>query len=301
MPETAPHTGIRAPVGVDTTQPSIARVYDFSLGGKDNYAADRAAFEKILEIAPRQGDVSLMNRRWLHRVVRFLAGPAGIDQFLDIGAGLPTVGNTHQIAHEEHREASVVYVDNDPVVAAHGQVLLEQNQYTHFVQADILEPGTLLENRTVTQYFELDRPIALLVCGLLHHLDDDADPARLMREYIERLPTGSYVAITNFWDPGEEDAELHDLARRLERAFVELGLGSGWYRTRSQQMEYFDGLELLSPGWNEPPGLTELEEWWPSGPSTRERFPEERLVLGGVGHKAMPDPPRLRAVGPDTA
>src|SRR5690606_35135550 len=101
MSESAPQTGVRAPVGVDTSRASIARVYDASLGGKDNYDVDRAALGQILEVAPRQGDVSLMNRRWLHRVTRYLAGTVGIDQFLDIGAGLPTVGNTHEIAQQQ--------------------------------------------------------------------------------------------------------------------------------------------------------------------------------------------------------
>ncbi|WP_063034603.1 SAM-dependent methyltransferase [Nocardia grenadensis] len=290
MAEPAPRTGVRVPVGVDTTRPSIARVYDYSLGGKDNYDVDRAAFEQIQRIAPRQGDVSRMNRRWLHRVVRYLAGPAAIDQFLDIGAGLPTVGNTHQIAQQENPEATVVYVDNDPVCNAHGRVLLEQNENTHFVSGDLLEENTLLENKNVLQYLDMDRPIAVILCGLLHHVDDELEPARVMREYIARLPAGSYVAITNFWDPDDENPELHDLAVRLERAFTEMGLGSGWYRTRAEQLEYFDGLEIIAPG------LVELEDWWPAGPATRPRLPEEKVIIGGVGYKRPVEKVRLRSV-----
>jgi hypothetical protein len=290
MAEPAHRTGVRVPVGVDTTRPSIARVYDYSLGGKDNYDVDRAAFEQIQRIAPRQGDVSRMNRRWLHRVVRYLAGPAAIDQFLDIGAGLPTVGNTHQIAQQENPEATVVYVDNDPVCNAHGRVLLEQNENTHFVSGDLLEENTLLEKKNVLQYLDMDRPIAVILCGLLHHVDDDLEPARVMREYISRLPAGSYVAITNFWDPADENPELHDLAERLERAFTEMGLGSGWYRTRAQQLEYFDGLEIIAPG------LVELEDWWPAGPATRPRLPEEKVVIGGVGYKRPLERVRLHSV-----
>ncbi|MFQ6228252.1 SAM-dependent methyltransferase [Nocardia sp. NPDC002869] len=290
MAEPAHRTGVRVPVGVDTTRPSIARVYDYSLGGKDNYDVDRAAFEQIQRIAPRQGDVSRMNRRWLHRVVRYLAGPAAIDQFLDIGAGLPTVGNTHQIAQQENPEATVVYVDNDPVCNAHGRVLLEQNENTHFVSGDLLEENTLLENKNVLQYLDSDRPIAVILCGLLHHVDDELEPARVMREYISRLPAGSYVAITNFWDPADENPELHDLAERLERAFTEMGLGSGWYRTRAQQLEYFDGLEIIAPG------LVELEDWWPAGPATRPRLPEEKVIIGGVGYKRPVEKVRLHSV-----
>lgn len=275
----APRTGVRAPVGVDTTRPSIARVYDYSLGGKDNYPVDRAAYGQVLRVAPRQGDVSVMHRRWLHRVVRQLAGSAGIDQFLDIGAGLPTVANTHEVAQQLNPDAMVVYVDNDPVCTAHGRVLLEQNENTHFVAGDLLETGTLLENRDVRRYLEPDRPIGLLVCGLLHHIPDEAKPAQVMHDYVERLPAGSYVAISNFYDPGPSNPDLHALAKRLEHAFVAEGLGSGWYRTRDEQIEYFAGLDLVEPG------FVELEDWWPAGPPVRERFAEEQVVYGGVGYK----------------
>lgn len=278
--EPAPCTGTRVPVGVDTTRPSIARVYDYSLGGKDNYEVDRAAYEQVLKVAPRQGDVSLMHRRWLHRVVRQLAGNFGIDQFLDTGAGLPTVANTREIAQQVNPDAIVVYVDNDPLCNAHGRVLLERNENTHFVAADLLETGTLLENRDVRRYLELDRPIGLLVCGLLHHIPDAAEPAWVMHDHVERLAAGSFVAISNFCDPGPAHPELHDLAKRLEHAFVAKGLGSGWYRARDEQLEYFAGLDLVAPG------FVELEDWWPAGPPLRERFPEERVVYGGVGCKA---------------
>ncbi|WP_030519110.1 SAM-dependent methyltransferase [Nocardia rhamnosiphila] len=273
-----PETGTRAPLGVDTTKASIARVYDYSLGGKDNYDVDRAAFEQVLAVAPRQRDVSRMNRDWLYRVVRYLAGQAGIDQFLDVGAGLPAVVNTHEVAQLGNRAARVVYVDNDPLCAAHGRAILAQNAFTHIVCGDLLEEGTLLQNREVLGYLEPDRPVGLIVCGLLHHLDDEFDPAGVIREYIERLPRGSYVAISHFWDPAEEDPAGHELAVRLQRVFVEGGLGSGRYRTREQIRAYFCGLELLEPG------LVPLDDWWPFGPAVHTR-PPEALMLGGLGYK----------------
>lgn len=286
MPKTAPRTGARAPVGADTTWPSVARVHDHSLGGKDNYAVDRAAFERVLEVAPGQRLVSLANRRWLHRVVRYLAGPAGIDQFLDIGAGLPAVGNVGEIARLENRKATVVYVDNDPLCVAHGRALLERGDHCHYVHGDLLEAGTLLENRRVGQYFDADRPIAVLAGAVLHHLHDDHTPALVMRELIDRLPTGSYVAVTHFYDPGPEYPEAHELARQLERAFVE-SVGSGRYRTGEEILEFFEGLELL------PPGLAELDDWWPDGPSSPSRGPGkrslvERTMRGAVGYKRPP-------------
>jgi hypothetical protein len=280
-------------VGVDTTRASIARVHDYSLGGKDNYAVDRAAYARVLEVAPHQGDVSVMNRRWLHRVVRYMAGRAGVDQFLDIGAGLPTAPPpVHEVAQSENRGATVVYVDNDPVCNAHGRVLLEQNEDTHFISADFLEAGTLFENKDVRRYLELSRPVGVIVSGLLSHVDDALDPAAVMREYAARMPPGSYLAISHAYDPGDEDTAGHDLARSMERAFVDGGLGSGWFRTREQIGEFFGGLELIEPG------LVPLNDWWPSGPVFRDPHPEECLVLGGVAVKADPahEPVRLRGV-----
>jgi hypothetical protein len=280
MSEHAPRTGVRAPVGVDTTRASIARVYDATLGGKDNYEVDRYVRDKVAEVAPRQSDVARMNRRWLHRVVRYLAGTVGIDQFLDIGAGLPTVGNTHEIAQQQNPQARVVYVDNDPVCNIHGRVLLERNEFTHFVPADLTAPKTLLSHSDVTRHLDLTRPLALILCGILHHVDDDLDPAGIMRQYIDALPAGSYVAITHFYDPDDCD-EAHEMARELERRFTEMGLGSGWYRTREQIASYFGDLELIEPG------LVELDDWWPMGPAIRPRLTEERLLLGGVGRKSF--------------
>ncbi|MFI2229678.1 SAM-dependent methyltransferase [Nocardia testacea] len=283
MAEPAHRTGVRKPVGVDTTRASIARVYDYSLGGKDNYDVDRAAYAAILEVAPRQGDVSIMNRRWLHRVTRHLAGTAGIDQFLDIGAGLPTVANTHEIAQQQNPAATVVYVDNDPVCNAHGRVLLEQNENTHFVPADLLEDETLLRNTDVTRYLDMERPIGLILCGLLHHVDDELDPVGIMQRYVDLLPPGSYLAISHFHDPGPSDPQQHALAKELERRFTEKGLGSGWYRTTEQILEYFCGLELIEPG------LVQLDDWWPAGPSLRPRYPEEQVMVGGVAYKPAGD------------
>ncbi|RDI48938.1 SAM-dependent methyltransferase [Nocardia mexicana] len=276
--ESTPVTGVRVPVGVDTERASIARVYDATLGGKDNYDVDRMVRDKVAEIAPRQGEVAWMNRQWLHRVVRYLSGPAGIDQFLDIGAGLPTVGNTHEIAQQQNRSAAVVYVDNDPVCNVHGRVLLESNEYTHFVPADLTEPNTLLKHPEVVAHLDLDRPLALILCGILHHVDDDLDPVGIMRHYIDAVPAGSYVAITHFWDPAD-GSDAHDMAVELQKRFVTAGLGSGWYRTRAEIAAFFGDLELLEPG------LVELDDWWPMGPALEPRCTEKRLLLGGVGYK----------------
>jgi hypothetical protein len=278
MSDPAIQSAVRVPVGIDPTRASIARVYDATLGGKDNYAIDREVVRKVAEVAPRQSDVARMNRRWLIRVVRYLAGDVGIDQFLDIGAGLPTLENTHEVAQQRNPDARVVYVDNDPVCNVYGRALLEENGETHFVSADLTEPNTLLMHPGVARHLDLTRPIALILCGILHHVDDGLDPVGIMRKYIDALPSGSYVAITHFWDPAD-GSEAHKMARELEHRFTALGLGSGWYRTREQIAQLFSDLELVEPG------LVELDDWWPSGPQSRARLTEERLLLGGLARK----------------
>jgi hypothetical protein len=263
---------------IDTTRPSIARVYDATLGGKDNYEVDREICRKIEEVAPRQSDVARMNRRWLIRVVRYMADVVGINQFLDCGAGLPTVENTHEVAQRHDPEKRVVYVDNDPVCNAYGRALLEENDYTHFIAADLTQPDTLLVHPEVVQHLDLTQPIGLIFCGVLHHVDDVNDPVGIVRQYVDKLVPGSYVAITHFWDPADENPELHQMSKELERRFTTLGLGSGWYRNRQQITALFGDLDMVDPG------VTELDDWWPDGPP-RERHPEERLLLGGLARK----------------
>ena len=273
-------SGTSLPPGLlDPSKPTIARVYDASLGGKDNFDVDRQVWERIRAAAPHQGDVSRMNRRWLVRVVRYLADEVGIEQFLDLGSGLPTAENTHQVAQAHNPEIRVVYVDIDPICSAHGRALLEENEATTFIEADMARPAELLSNPDVTRRIDFRQPIALMQCGTLHHFPDEADPVGTMRRYIDALPSGSYVAITHFWDPADEDPKLSAKARELEHTFTKLGLGSGYYRRREQIAELFGDLELL------PPGLTELEEWWPTGPRVRKLWPEQHLILGGVGRK----------------
>ncbi|MGP4014714.1 SAM-dependent methyltransferase [Saccharopolyspora sp. 5N708] len=271
--------GQAAPPPIDLTRASIARVYDKFLGGKDNYEVDREVYEAIMAIAPEGEKVATAIRGWLIRVINYLVGNAGIDQLLDVGSGLPTAENTHQTAQHRNPGATVVYVDNDPIVAVHGRALLEENDHTHFVTADLTRPADLLASPGVTDHLDFHRPFALIQCATLHHVDDDADPAAVMRHYIDALPAGSYVALTHWWDPADEHPAGHDLARELELRWRESSMGTGRYRTRAEISQFFDGLELLEPG------LVELHDWWPNGPQMRETSLIERLILGGVGRK----------------
>src|SRR5882724_6787099 len=170
MPDTAAVQSERKPpVGVDPTRASIARVYDAFLGGKDNYEVDREVLRGVLKAAPEAQELATENRGFLIRACRFLAGQAGITQFLDCGSGLPTAENTHQVVQRINPDATVVYVDNDPVVAAHGRALLEENERTHLVSADIFQPAEVLGDETVRAQIDFTRPLAFLQLGTLHH------------------------------------------------------------------------------------------------------------------------------------
>ncbi|MEU6269598.1 SAM-dependent methyltransferase [Saccharopolyspora shandongensis] len=264
---------------IDTSVPSVARAYDYFLGGKDNFEVDRAVLHQAMEVLPEARLLAIENRQWLTRVIRFLTREAGITQFLDVGSGLPTRENTHQVARRIERETSVVYVDNDPACLAYGRALLEENGLTHFVSADLTKPDELLSNPAVRKHIDFDTPLALIQCGTIHHVPNELRPHEIMRTYIEALPSGSYLALTHFFNPQDENGYYADLARRTEQSFYDANLGSGFWRTREEIQSYFDGLEMVEPG------LAYLHDWWPDGPRLRPVTDAEHLIVGGVGRK----------------
>lgn len=272
-------SGAANPITIDTGTASIARSYDAVLGGKDNYTVDRDVRDALLDVAPEIGTLAWDNRGFLIRVTRFLAQQAGMDQFLDCGSGLPTVENTHQAAQRANSEATVVYVDNDPIVSAHGRALLEENERTHFAVADFTEPEKLLANPAVTTNIDLSVPYALYHIGTMHHIADEDDPGGIVARYIDALPSGSYFVLSHFFNPGAENEELAELATRLEETFLHSPMGTGRFRTREEIAAYFDGLELIEPG------LITLPDWWPDGPELTPRDPVENLMIGAVGRK----------------
>ena len=265
------------PVVIDTSKASIARVYDAFLDGKDNYEIDRQVMNDVLHIAPHSKLVAKALRRWLVRVIRYLA-TAGVDQFLDCGSGMPTAENTHQVAQRHNPDAVVIYVDIDPVVSTYGRALLVENHRTHFVQADVRSPRALLAHPTVTEHLDFIRPIAMIQCAIMHHIDDQAQPIRIMAEYIDALPSGSFVALTHWWNP-EDGGEGSELAYRIETSFRTSSMGTGRYRTRAEIEAMLAGLDLLEPG------LVELDHWRPNGPAPTPRSLVECLILGAVGRK----------------
>lgn len=276
MPDAATRTE-RVPVGVDPTRASIARVYDAFLLGKDNYEIDREVLHKVQKAAPEAQDLAFENRGFLIRVCRFLADQTGITQFLDLGSGLPTAENTHQVVQRINPETTVVYVDNDPVVLAHGRALLEENEHTHFVAEDIFEPQRILENEVVRQHIDFTQPLVLLQMGTLHHFNGPHErPAEIMKEYVDALPSGSFVGISHFFDPENEDSAT---ARRMEDFFLHSPMGSGTFRTQKEIEDLFPGLELVEPG------VTLCADWWPDGPRLKELNVAQRTIAGGVGRK----------------
>ncbi|PXY22169.1 SAM-dependent methyltransferase [Prauserella muralis] len=276
MPDPVPQSE-RVPAGVDPNIASIARVYDAFLGGKDNYEIDRQVFEGVKAKAPEAADLAYENRSFLIRVCRFLAQQTGLEQYLDCGSGLPTAENVHQVVQRINPDARVVYVDNDPVVSAHGRALLEENDFTHFASADIFKPQELLNNEVVVKHIDFSQPLAFLQMGTLHHYEGASeDPAKIMKEYIDALPSGSYVAISHFLDP---ENEYSSVARKMEEVFRHSPMGSGTFRTLAEIEELFDGLELCEPG------VVRCADWWMDGPRLKPLNQVQHCIAGGVARK----------------
>ena len=248
------------------------------LGGKDNFAVDRAASEAALRITPDGPQAGQAARAFLRRAVRYLAGEAGIRQFLDIGSGLPTQGNVHEIAHEVDPGIRVVYVDNDPMVLAHSRALLDDAHTTTVVRADLRQPQEILKHPDVLKALDFDEPIGLLLLNILHHINDDEDPAGLAAQMIAPLAPGSYVAISHFHDPGDEHPEVSVKLRGVQKVFNET-LGTGRWRYHAEIMSYLDGLELVEPG------LVPLSEWHPDGQVPPLQTDTYYGCVGGVARK----------------
>ncbi|OXM59900.1 SAM-dependent methyltransferase [Amycolatopsis vastitatis] len=270
------------PVGVDPDRPSIARIYDGFLGGSNFYEVDRVVMEKIRAAVPEAVDIARGNRGFHNRALRMLANQTKIRQYVDCGSGLPTAENTHQIVQRIDKDHTVVYVDNDPVVLAHGRALLVENDFTHMVEADIFKPQEVLSHPDVLRHIDFTEPVALLQVGTMHHFEGDG-VVDIMREYIDALPSGSYVVLSHFFDP--EVPELTEIAKRIEQILVQGPLGAGRFRTRAEIEAMLDGLELIQPNATSEPGLAVCDEWWPDGPRLTPLSGSARCVAGVVGRK----------------
>ena len=258
------------PPEIDTSKPSVARVYDAILGGKDNFAADRAVAEMAVAAMGDGGNGARLNRAALGRAVRFMAGQ-GVAQFLDLGSGLPTAQNTHQIAKSVNRAARVVYVDNDPTAYLHGQALLRDDDTTTVVLGDIREPDKLLAMPGVDGFLDFSKPIGLILNAVIHHVLDEEDPYGIVSRYKDALAPGSYMQLTHFCDSSAE--------ARVNEQVLKESLGRGQIRSREQIERFFDGLDLVEPG------LVYLPEWRPDEPVRQPLDPGSMLMLVGVARK----------------
>jgi hypothetical protein len=260
------------PTGVDPTIPNVARMYDYALGGKDNFAVDREIMEQLFAVVPYGPRPALENRAFLGRAVRFLAN-AGIRQFLDIGSGLPTVGNVHEVAHSIAPDARVVYVDYDPVAVAHSWALLSRTDKATAIQADMRRPDDILTHPEVTSLIDFNEPVAVLLLAMLHLLPDDQDPAGIVARFRAAMAPGSYLVlshITSHEQPPEVVANLRKVFEQAREPMVP--------RSREEILGFLEGLELVDPG------LVKVPDWRPdqAGPP---RQPATGLVLGAVGFK----------------
>lgn len=262
------------PPNVSVDRPSAARMYDYLLGGHHNFAIDRDAAEAAIAIYPDFALIMQANRTFLRRAVQFLI-EQGIDQFLDIGSGIPTSGNVHQVAQQANPSARVVYVDNDPIAVAHSTAMLRDVPSATILEADIRDTRVVLEHPTTRALLDSGRPVALLLVALLHFVVDDEQASRVVHELTAALPRGSYVVISHATGEGMTEATVQRLEQLYEHSSNALKT-----RSRAEVQRYFEGLELV------PPGLVLGPRWRPEDPDDLlVSEPERSSTLVGVARK----------------
>jgi len=259
------------PTSFNPNIPSIARTYDYLLGGKDNYPVDREVGEIFIKRFPGAVQIAVDNRGCLVRAVDFMATDLGVTQFIDLGSGLPTVDNVHEVAQRAKPGARVVYVDNDPIVLAHGRALLAENEFTRVVKADVRHPGQILAAKDTNALIDFRRPVGIIASAILHHITDAEDPLNIIRAFHDAIAPGSYLFVSHFRTLGDPDSAV------LEEVMLQ-AFGRGTWRTSTQIAEYFEGTQLLAPG------IVPCALWRP------EKDPDEltvyqRLVVAGLGRK----------------
>ncbi len=260
---------------IDTKTPSAARVYDYMLGGSDNYAVDRMAAEMGEQMLPGTKAMARNNRRFLERAVRYLAVDCGIRQFIDNGSGLPTRHNVHQIAQGIDPRSRVVYVDNDPVVLRHQKVgALADSENTAFLLADARDVDEILDDKDTTRLLDFAEPVAALYLSFLHFIPDDANPWGMVRRMMSRLAPGSYLAISHVVS---DDAELR---QNITGLAAEMSKGRfGRIRKKQEVRAFFEGLDVVEPG------LVNLITWRPDG--REEEQSQQWVMFGGVARKPV--------------
>ena len=255
----------------DTSVAHSARVHNYWLGGKDHFAADRAAGDAVIVAYPGIVESVRANRAFLARAVRFLAEESGIRQFLDIGTGIPTANNTHEVAQSVAADCRVVYVDYDPVVLTHARALLvgTPEGATDYIDADLREPAAILEQAART--LDFSRPVAVMLIAIMHLIDDDAEPQAIVGQLMGAVPSGSYLALSQVASDIQA-AQMAEAARRYNRLAHE----NQRHRNRAEVTRFFDGLSLVEPG------LVPVQEW---RPATAAEAGARSAMWGGVARK----------------
>lgn len=274
MPE-IPGSGSDLPPEIDTSRPHPARIYDYGLGGKNHFEVDRAVAEKAFAAMPTGRTAARENRAFLGRVVRYLAAEKGIRQFLDIGTGLPTTDNVHEVAQQVAPESRIVYVDNDPLVLAHARALLTSSTEgrTAYIPADLRDPAAILADPMTKEVIDFSRPIALMLVAILHFIQDEDKPAEIMRTLVDALPPGSFVVASHL--TGEHD---RDAWATIERDYHAAGISAQWRDGDEFAQLAFTGLRMI------PPGVVLVSEWRPESDGPRPS-PVEVSFYGGVARK----------------
>lgn len=259
-----------APESIDVERPSVARMYDYYLGGSHNFAVDRAAAQAMISAVPEAPLMAQANRAFLRRAVHFLI-QSGVRQFLDIGSGIPTVGNVHEIAQGAAPDARVVYVDFDPVAVVHSREILADNDGATAFREDLRNPAQILDHPEVHKLLDFSQPVAVILAAVLHFVPDADDPAGILSTIRDRLAPGSYLVLSQASDdgrPADERAEAEKVYQKTDSQLV--------IRGRAELVALFDGFDLVEPG------VVWVPQWRPDSPDSAVD-PERAVFMGGVG------------------
>ncbi|MPZ79160.1 MAG: hypothetical protein GEV28_01665 [Actinophytocola sp.] len=261
-----------APESIDLDRPNAARIYDYLLGGAANFAQDRVFADKLLEVMPEAGPAARLNRAFLRRAVRFCV-ESGIRQFIDIGSGIPTAGNVHEIAQRMDPSCRVLYVDSEPVAVTHSELMLRGNDRAGTLRADLVEPDAILRSDEALRLIDFAEPVAVLMVAVLHFIPDSSAPHAAVTEYVSTMAPGSYLVLSHGVEPPSSDR-----AEEVEQLY-QRSANPGVRRSPDDIARFFTGLDLVEPG------LVWTPQWRPELPDDVGEHPEASLVYAGVARK----------------
>lgn len=262
-----------APESIDLDRPNAARIYDYLLGGAANFEQDRIFADKLLEVMPEARPAARLNRAFLRRAVRFCV-EAGIRQFIDVGSGIPTAGNVHEIAQKLAPESRILYIDSEPVAVTHSELILRGNDKAASLRADLVDPEAILTSDAAARLIDFDQPVAVLMVAVLHFIPDSAEPHPAVTRYVEAMAPGSYLVLSH----GVELPQA-DRAEEVDQLY-QRSANPGVRRSPDDIAAFFTGTDLIEPG------LVWTPQWRPESPDDVGERPEASLIYAGVGRKS---------------